>query len=167
VVAEGFDVVIRIGSLQDSNLIARKLAPCPIILCAGEKLVAKHGLPESVKQLSEYPGIVYNRHAQKEEWNYRDSNDVIGTQTLNRNFAANTAEMQLEACLRGLGVALLPAFCADTYLKSGELVSLFPDYPTYPESGIYAMYPQNRYLSTRTRLFVDWLSIASEDFSWC
>jgi DNA-binding transcriptional LysR family regulator len=167
VVAEGFDVVIRIGSLQDSNLIARKLAPCPIILCAGEKLVAKHGLPESVNQLSEYPGIVYNRHAQKEEWNYRDSNDVIGTQTLNRNFAANTAEMQLEACLRGLGVALLPAFCADTYLKSGELIALFPGYTTYPESGIYAMYPQNRYLSTRTRLFVDWLSIASEDFSWC
>ena len=167
VVAEGFDVVIRIGSLQDSNLIARKLAPCPIILCAGEKLVTKHGLPESVNQLSEYPGIVYSRHVQKEEWHYRDSNDVIGKQTLNRNFAANTAEMQLEACLRGLGVALLPAFSADTYLKSGELIALFPGYTTYPESGIYAMYPQNRYLSTRTRLFVDWLSVASEDFSWC
>ena len=106
-------------------------------------------------------------HTQKEEWRYRDNNDVIGTQTLNRNFAANTAEMQLEACLRGLGVALLPAFSAEAYLKSGELVALFPEYPTYPELGIYAMYPQNRYLSTRTRLFVDWLSNASEDFSWC
>jgi DNA-binding transcriptional LysR family regulator len=153
--------------LQDSNLIARKLAPCPIILCAGEKLVAKYGLPESVKQLSEYPGIVYNRHTQKEEWRYRDSNDVIGTQTLNRNFAANTAEMQREACLHGLGVSLLPIFSAAAYLESGELVALLPGYSTYPELGIYAMYPQNRYLSTRTRLFVDWLSNASEDFSWC
>lgn len=167
VVAEGFDVVIRIGSLQDSSLIARKLAPCPIILCGGQKLVAKYGLPASVNQLSDYPGIIYNRHTQKEEWRYRDNNNVSGTQTLNRKFAANTAEMQLEACLSGLGIALLPAFSADTYLKSGELIALFPDYTTYPEPSIYALYPQNRYLSTRTRLFIDWLSEASKDFSWC
>ncbi len=165
VVAEGFDVVIRIGTLQDSNLIARKLAPCPIILCAGKKLVEKYGLPESIEQISDYPGIIYNR--QKEEWRYRSNNDVIATQTLKRSFSANTAEMQLEACLSGLGIALLPAFCADAYIKSGELIALFPDYPTYPEPGIYALYPQNRYLSTRTRLFIDWLSNASKDFSWC
>jgi DNA-binding transcriptional LysR family regulator len=167
VVAEGFDVVIRIGSLQDSNLIARKLAPCPIILCAGKKLIEKYRAPESVEQLSDYPGIVYNMHTQKEEWRYRDKNGVIGTHTLSRNFAANTAEMQLEACLHGLGVSLLPIFSAEPYLKSGELVALLAGYSTYPEPGIYAMYPQNRYLSTRTRLFVDWLSLASEDFSWC
>ncbi len=167
VVGEGFDVVIRIGSLEDSTLIARKLAPCPIILCVGEKFIAKYGLPESVEKISDYPGIVYNRHSQKEEWRYRDNNGVVGTQTLNRNLASNTAEMQLEACLRGLGVALLPVFTADAYLKSGELVALFPDYSTYPEPAIYAMYPQNRYLSTRTRLFIDWLSNASESFSWC
>ena len=167
VVVEGFDVVIRIGTLQDSNLIARKLAPCPIILCAGKKLVKKYGLPESIEQISDYPGIIYNRHTQKEEWRYRSNNDVIATQTLKRSFSANTAEMQLEACLSGLGIALLPAFCADAYIKSGELIALFPDYPTYPELGIYALYPQNRYLSTRTRLFIDWLSNASKDFSWC
>ena len=73
----------------------------------------------------------------------------------------------MEACLHGIGVALLPAFSAEAYLKTGELVALFPEYPTVPELGIYAMYPQNRYLSTRTRLFIDWLSEASEDFSWC
>lgn len=167
VVAEGFDVVIRIGTLQDSSLIARKLAPCPIILCAGKKLLEKYGLPESVEQISDYPGIIYSRHTQKEEWRYRSHNGVIGTQTLKRSFAANTAEMQLEACLSGIGVALLPAFSVDAYIKSGELVALFPDYSTYPEPGIYALYPQNRYLSTRTRLFIDWLSKASQDFSWC
>jgi DNA-binding transcriptional LysR family regulator len=167
VVTEGFDVVIRIGSLEDSNLIARKLAPCPIILCAGKELIEQYGLPESVDQLSEYPGIVYNRHRQKEEWRYRDNHGVIGTQTLNRNFAANTAEMQLEACVSSLGISLLPIFSAEAYLKSGELVALLPGFSTFPELGIYALYPQNRYLSTRTRLFIDWLSRASEDFSWC
>jgi DNA-binding transcriptional LysR family regulator len=167
VVREGFDIVIRIGSLEDSTLIARKLAPCPIILCAGKKLIEKYGLPGSVNQLSDYPGIVYTQHAQKEQWRFQTNSDAILSQTLNRNFAANTAEMQLEACLQGLGVALLPIFSADTYLRSGELVELFPDYKTYPERSIYAMYPQNRYLSTRTRLFIDWLSDFSKSFSWC
>jgi DNA-binding transcriptional LysR family regulator len=168
VAGEGYDVVIRIGSLEDSTLIARKLAPCPIIFCAGKKLIEKLGLPESVEQLVDYPGVVYNKHAQKEVWRFQEkSNGVIATQTLNRNFATNTAEMQLEACLSGLGVALLPIFTADSYLKSGELVELFPDCTTYPERGIFAMYPQNRYLSARTRLFIDWLSDASKKFSWC
>ena len=167
VVAEGFDVVIRIGSLEDSTLIARKLAPCPIILCAGKKLIEKYGLPQSVASLCDYPGIVYTQHNQKEEWRYMNQENEVFSQILNRNFAANTAEMQLQACLQGLGVALLPIFSVDCHLRSGELIALFPEYKTYPERGIYAMYPQNRYLSTRTRLFIDWLSDYSRDFSWC
>lgn len=167
VVAERFDVVIRIGSLEDSTLIARKLAPCPIILCAGRKLIEKYGLPESVEALSGYPGVVYNKHAQKEIWRFqKDKSGKVLSQTLNRNFATNTAEMQLQACLKGLGVAILPIFVTDAYLKSGELVELFPDCTTYPERGIYAMYPQNRYLSARTRLFIDWLTDSSKKFSW-
>ena len=166
VVGEGYDVVVRIASLQDSNLIARKLAPCPIVLCAGEKLIKKQGLPDSVAALADYPAVVYNQHGQIEEWRYKDENDEIQRLTLNRKFAANAAEMQLEACLQGLGVALLPIFSAHAHLVSGALVEVLPEYKTYPERGIYAMYPQNRYLSTRTRLFIDWLSDASAQFSW-
>ena len=167
IVGEGFDVVIRIGSLEDSTLIARKLAPCPIILCAGKELIEQQGMPKSIEQLSDYPGIAYTIHNQKEEWRYQNIRGVISSQSLNRNFAANTADMQLEACLRGLGVAQLPLFSVEPYLRSGDLIQLFPDYKTYPERTIYAMYPQNRYLSTRTRLFIDWLIDASKTFSWC
>jgi DNA-binding transcriptional LysR family regulator len=153
--------------LEDSNLIARKLAPCPIILCAGKKLIEKQQLPDSVVALSDYPAVVYNQHGQKEEWRYKDENDEIRGVKLNRKFAANTAEMQLEACLQGLGIALLPIFSVHAHIVSGALVEVFPEYKTYPERGIYAMYPQNRYLSTRTRLFIDWLRDASAQFSWC
>ncbi len=92
---------------------------------ADKKLIEKYGLPESVGQLSDYPGIVCNMHTQKEERRYRDNKHVIGIQTLNRNLAANMAEMQLEACLRGIGIALFPAFSAEAYLNSGELVGFF------------------------------------------
>lgn len=167
VMAEGFDVVIRIGSLEDSSLIARRLAPCPIILCAGKSLIEKLGMPALVEQLADYPCVAYNKHAEKETWRFKDKrNGLVMAQTLNRNFVTNTAEMQLTACLQGVGVALLPIFTADSYLKSGELIELFPDCTTYPERGIFAMYPQNRYLSARTRLFIDWMSDFSETLSW-
>lgn len=167
VAGEGYDVVIRIASLEDSNLVARKLAPCPIVLCASSKLVEKLGLPFSVNDIKEYPAVVYNRHTQKEQWVYSDKNNVKGSITLNRKFAANTAEMQLDACLQGIGVSLLPIFSAHEYIESGDLIQILPEYKTFPERGIHAMYPQNRYLSTRTRLFIDWLSSASERFAWC
>lgn len=165
--AEGYDVVIRIASLDDSSLVARKLAPCPIVLCASPQLVAQCGLPTSANDLKAFPAVVYNRHSQKAQWVYTDHNTVDGRVTLNRQFAANTAEMQLDACLHGIGVSLLPIFSAHKHIESGELIHLLPDFKTTPERGIYALYPQNRYLSIRTRLFIDWLTSASEQFSWC
>ncbi len=167
VVGEGYDVVIRIASLEDSNLIARKLAPCPLVLCASAQLIKEYGEPSLPEELKHYPAVVYNRHAQREQWTYQSSEGKKGAITLNRQFAANTAEMQLEACLEGVGVSLLPIFTAHSYLKNGVLMRVLPSFVTSPERGIYAMYPQNRYLSTRTKLFIDWLSSSSKQFAWC
>lgn len=166
VIGEGYDIVVRIGALADSNLIARQIAPCPIILCASPILIEKFGIPNSVEQLSTLPGVVYNRHSPKEDWQYQDSKGDIGAQPLNRTMAANTAEMQLEACKSGLGVALLPVFTAHEFLDNGELIRLFPQYRTFPERGIYAMYPPNRYLSARSRLFIDSLIETGRELPW-
>jgi len=166
VVGEGFDVVIRIGVLDDSSLVARRLAACPIFLCASPMLVEKHGLPETVSQLADFPALTYNRHQRYEEWQFEDQQGNRGVEKLRSVFSANTAEMQLRACLDGLGVALLPVFACNTYLASGDLVHLLPSFKTSPERGIYAMFPQNRHLSTRVRLFVDHLSEVGKGLTW-
>ena len=166
VIAEGYDVVVRIGALEDSSLIARKLASCPIILCASPAYKAQHGLPEKPSQLPDFPAIIYNKHGQSEEWRYQALNGSRGSARLNRNFAGNSAEMQLEACLQGLGIALLPAFVASKHLDSGALLQVLPELETYPQRGIYALFPQNRHLAIRVRLFVDWLSECSVEFPW-
>ena len=166
VIAEGYDVVVRIGVLEDSSLIARKLAGCPIILCASPAYVDQHGLPDQPSQLPDFPAIIYNQHGQSEEWRYRASNGDRGSARLNRNFAGNSAEMQLVACLQGVGIALLPAFVACEHLDSGALLRVLPDFETYPQRGIYAMFPQNRHLAIRVRLFVDWLSECGTGFPW-
>lgn len=166
VIAEGYDVVVRIGALDDSSLVARKLAGCPIILCASPAYKAQHGLPDQPSQLPEFPAIIYSQHGQSEEWRYQAPNGTRGSVRLKRNFAGNSAEMQLEACLQGLGIALLPAFTACEHLKSGTLLQVLPGFETYPPRGIYAMFPQNRYLAIRVRLFVDWLRECAAGFPW-
>ena len=166
VVSEGYDVVVRIGAMEDSSLIARKLSPCPLILCASASCIEQYGRPETPKNLSDYPSIIYTRHGYENRWRYQDKNGKIGTAALKQAFAANNAEMMLEACLQGLGFAILPIFTVATHLKSGQLVEVFSDYKSYPERGIYATFPQNRHLSVKVRLFVDWLSESSKAFPW-
>ena len=166
VIGEGFDVVVRIGVLEDSSLVARKLASCPIILCASATFIEQYGVPTTIDELSQFPSIVYSQHTQASEWRYQHIDGQIGLQKLTRSFAANTAEMQLQACLQGIGIALIPIFYSSEYLQTGELIEILPDYSTYPERGIYALYPQNRYLSTRVRLFIDKLVEASQTFPW-
>lgn len=166
VIGEGYDVVIRIGALEDSSLIARKLAPCPIILCASPRYIAQHGLPEKPDTLGDYPAILFNKHDHSQEWHYTDTKGRKSSVKMQNTMSANTAEMMLEACLEGIGIALLPMFSAATYLNAGQLIRVLPDYNTSPERDIHAIFPQNRHLSTKTRLFIDWLSQSCKALPW-
>ncbi len=166
VIAEGYDVVVRIGVLKDSSLIVRQLARCPKILCASATSANVDGLPQSPEELKDYNYIAYNNPDAVNEWHYRDKDGNIGSAQFTRAFSSNRLEMILEACLQGKGMSQLPIFAVAPYLKSGELVQVMPDYETYPERGIYAIFPQNRHLSTRVRLFIDWLTECSKDFPW-
>lgn len=166
VIAEGYDVVVRIGALKDSSLIARKLADCPIILCASAEFSRLQGLPGSPEQLPDFPSLNRNNPGDLNEWRYQDKNGTTGSAPFTRVFIANNAEMLLEACLQGMGIVLLPIFVAAPYLQSGQLVKVLPDYQTHPQRGIYAIFPQNRHLSTKTRLFVDMLTECSKAFPW-
>ncbi len=166
IIEEGYDIVVRIGALEDSSLIARKLAPCPIILCASPTYKEQYGLPDTPQDLRTHSMIIFNKHGRSSEWHYADKNGVQGKAKTQSSMSANTGEMMREACLQGLGLALLPIFSVAQQLETGELVQILPDYHTYPERAIYAIFPQNRYLSTKTRLFVDWLSESCKALPW-
>ncbi len=165
-IAEGYDVVVRIGDLKDSSLLIRQLSPCPIILCASATLYNMGKIPDTIENLSTYPAVTYSYLGGQPEWRCRNKQGEVFTVPLNTNFTTNNSDMMVEACLQGLGVAQLPIFSVASYLKSGKLVRVLPEYETYPERGIYAVFPQNRHLSTRVRLFIDWLAKCSKEFPW-
>lgn len=166
VIAEGFDVAVRIASLKDSGMVARKLANCPVVLCASPAHLQRHGTPETLVELSQQPAIIYSKQSNINEWRLTQANGNKASVALQKRFCANNAEMMLEACLQGIGVAMLPIFTAAPYLQSGRLVQLLPEYSFAQVPGIYALFPQNRYLSTKVRLFIDTLIEESKHWPW-
>lgn len=166
IIGEGYDVVVRIGALKDSSFISRRLANCPILLCASPDFIKQYGEPKNPDDLINYPSIRYSKHGVSSGWQYEDKNGKVAVANLKLQFLANNAEMMLEACLQGVGISLLPIFVASTYLKSGQLVEVLPQYKNSPQRGIHAIFPQNRHLSTKVRLFVDCLTNCSKAFPW-
>jgi DNA-binding transcriptional LysR family regulator len=159
-VEDGYDLVVRIGVLEDSGLIARRVGDCPLYLCAAPQLLESHGMPASPADIPALPAVIYSLAAAASSWSCRDTDGVQTTVGLRPALYANSAGMMLEACIEGVGVAILPHFsCADA-LATGRLVRLLPEFDTVPDLGIYAVYPDKRFVPLKVRSFID--VIASE-----
>ena len=159
-IEERFDLVVRIGVLDDSGLIARRVGDCPLYLCASPDFVARHGGISGLDQVSRLPAIIYSNSDGPPAWSCRDWNGHERTLPLQPAFYANSAGMMLEACRNGIGIAVLPAFSCRDALQAGSIIRLFPDTVTTPERGIYAIYPDRRYLPLKVRAFIDVLQRA-------
>ncbi|NBO18513.1 MAG: LysR family transcriptional regulator [Proteobacteria bacterium] len=160
VIADGFDVVIRIGVLHDSSLVMRPLAECPIVPVASPGYVRHHGAPGTPAELKRHRIIGYAYQGGQAEWKFRDAQGKTGTVRNECSFRANTAEMMLQAALDGVGIATLPLFVVATYVQAGQLVRLLPDYDTHPMRQIVALMPPSRYRSAKVKLFLNWLDEA-------
>ncbi|MDX1974073.1 MAG: LysR family transcriptional regulator [Rickettsiales bacterium] len=157
VISERFDVVVRIGALQDSGLIVKPLAPCPIYVVASPEYVAQYGMPTTPNALKKHRMIMYARSGSSGEWRCRDKQGKITTIRTEGTMKANTAEMMLQAALDGVGITILPGFMVTTYLKAGKLQRILPTFETYPTRQMVALMPPNRYRSNKVMLFIQWL----------
>ena len=166
IISEGFDLVIRIGKLNDSSLIAKRLAPCPFAICASPEYVEKNGDPLTPDDLIDHNVFAYTRNTGMHEWRYQDEARNVGQVSLKGTFKSDTGYMMCEAALQGIGIAILPIFYVAEHLKSGALVSLLPMYHTWPERDIHAVFMPNRYVSTRLRLFIDMVVKACAKLPW-
>lgn len=155
---EGFDLILRIGALQDSSMISRLLMPCAFYVCASPAYIEKHGIPQTPDDLKQHHVMAYTRNRGAHEWRYADSTGLEHVVPLQARFKCDTAEMMVAAALQGLGIIISPVFFVQKEIEQGELKILLPEYKTAPERNLYAMFPPNRYLSTRLRLFIDHIS---------
>ncbi|MBF0187668.1 MAG: LysR family transcriptional regulator [Magnetococcales bacterium] len=155
VVDEGFDMVVRIGQLRDSSLIARKLAPARLVVCASPDYVARYGEPQVPADLSTCPTLLYTNVNPADVWHFQGPDGEV-TVKVNGRLWVNNGDAIREAALQGVGLAIMPTFIVGKDLQAGRLISLLPEY-RLPELGVYALYPHNRHLSAKVRILVDFL----------
>ena len=156
-IEEGFDLVVRIGVLEDSGLIATRVGDCPLYLCASRQFVERHGGITDPAQIPSLPAIIYSNSDGPPSWSCQDRSGQVHSHPLRPVFYANSAGMMLEACRNGIGLAVLPSFSCQHDIDNGNILRLFPQMTTAPERGIYAIYPDRRYLSLKVRTFIELL----------
>ena len=163
-VDEGYDMAVRIGQLEDSSLVARKLAPMRQVLVASPAYLEKHGAPKRPDDLRQHACLTYVYQRTGSTWRFtRDGEDVSVKVT--GPLRANNGDALLEAARAGVGVSILPDFFVNADLNSGELVELLPEHDC-GRSAIWALYPHNRHLSTKVRLVVDHLAETFAQAPW-
>ncbi|SOY67972.1 LysR family transcriptional regulator [Cupriavidus taiwanensis] len=157
-VSAGFDLAIRIGALDDSALVARRLANNRRLLCASPDYLRRRGTPRTPQDLARHDCLLLvGSHGRQDVWRLGDGAGGEIAVRVRGRIEANTGELLSDAALAGFGIALHSAWhvCAD--LQAGRLVQVLPDYPL-ADTGIYAVMPQRRLVPPRVRAFVDFLA---------
>jgi DNA-binding transcriptional LysR family regulator len=165
-VADGFDLIIRIGTLEDSSLISRKLANSPFAVCASPKYIENAGVPDTPKDLAAHNVLLYTRNSGNFEWRFKDPQNEIGRVNISGLFKADSGDMLCDAALKGVGIAILPIFYVADHLQSGKLIQLLPHYHTWPERDIHAIFRSKQFQSARLRAFLEHLIIACQNLPW-
>lgn len=153
---EGIDVAIRIGRLLDSDLIARRLAPCRMVFCASPAFLARHGTPATVEDLRAMPRLAFSEAVSPGDWTLTDPAGRAHTIDGPVRMTANNTQMLLAAALAGAGVAYGPSFVFGAEIAAGRLTALLPDHAT-ADLAIHAVYPTARHAPLKLRRFLDHL----------
>jgi DNA-binding transcriptional LysR family regulator len=151
----GFDVTLRIADLDDSSLIARKIAPIARVICASPDYLASHGTPAHPNDLRHHASLTYGFLLTGNQWKLTGAD---GDHWIQPSWAlcVNNAEVLRDAAIKGRGIALLPDFIAGDALRDGRLVPILDAYKAPPLT-LSALYPPTRHLSVKVRLFIDFL----------
>jgi DNA-binding transcriptional LysR family regulator len=153
-IEEGFDAAIRIRTeLPDSSLIARRLCTIPRYVCASPKYIKKFGEPRRPEDLKDHNCLIYTQSPAPYDWAFKTPQGrklvrVAGS------IQSNHGMMLMEPLIAGHGIALLPIFSIGEHLAKGRVKRLLKDFPTDAVS-LHVVYPQNRHLSPKVRVFVD------------
>jgi DNA-binding transcriptional LysR family regulator len=147
----GYDLAIRFGSLSDSGLVARRLAPNARVICAAPSYLNRRGRPKSIDDLTAHDSIVYGAPL-LDHWRFVDGRSV----QVKGRLTTNDGELAHVWALEGAGLILKSVWDIREDLESGRLEVVLPDHHL-PGSSIHAVYPHSRLASAKVGLFVDFL----------
>lgn len=155
-VEEGLDLAIRVGTLEDSSLKARKLASVQHVVCASPEFIDQYGRPKTPQDLINMPALCYGNLSQTNTWQFRDPENQTGSIKVPVRMRSTNGDALVEAASAGLGILCEPSFIVHKAVERGDLIPVLTQYQWYAMS-IYAVYPQTKYMPARARAFIDFL----------
>jgi DNA-binding transcriptional LysR family regulator len=150
-VNEGLDLAVRLGRLQESRLVASRLAPRRMYLCAAPEYLKRYGRPHSLSELARHNCLV----GSTDQWLMQQNGRELSTR-VQGNWRCNSGQAVLDAALKGMGLCQLPDYYVLEHLHSGALVSLLEAHQP-PNTAVWALYPQQRHLSPKVRGMIEHL----------
>lgn len=158
-IAEGFDCAIRVGYLQDSNLVARRVGPIYGKLVASPEYIKARGFPEKPEELAAHQALMQGT----ETWQFMDGDKVITVHPRGR-FKADNAVALCAAALAGLGIAWIPDGISGDHVASGALVPVMTGHPP-PPAGVYVLRPPGQHTARKVRVLTEMLIECFEETS--
>lgn len=155
-VNEGYDLAIRIGALEDQNLIAKKLGKGRRVVCASPAYLKKHGKPKTPTDLKNHNCLSYLNLAEGKSWPF-----VVGGkrvwQPVSGKLYSDNGDLLHQAAIASCGITLLPTFIIEESLKQGALDIVLEEYEER-DFDMYAVYPRTKHLSIKIRTLIDHLT---------
>jgi DNA-binding transcriptional LysR family regulator len=155
-VAGGFDLAVRLGNLEDSSLVARRIAPLRRLVLGAPSYLDARGRPEHPRDLARHDLLVYANAGRAEQWRFRTEKGWEHVR-ISPRLRTDNGEMLRAAADSGLGLCILPSFIAAPSIERGALEPILRDYPL-EEGGVHVVMPPGRAITARVRALVDFLA---------
>lgn len=156
IVGEGFDVVVRAGSLDDSDLVARRLSTSRQLIVASPDYLKRAGTPKTPKDLSDHVLIDFAHRDLASRWRFTGSDGRSISVPVSPRVVCNSGETEEALAIAGVGITRLPSFICKEAINLGSLVPILEPFDN-PSIGIFAIYPSRLQLASKVRAFVDFL----------
>lgn len=165
-IEEGYNAVVRIGTLSDSSLIVRKIARNRRAIVAAPSYIAQYGMPQRPADLANHNCLCFSRYARSgSTWAFARGEETEEVRVAGE-FRSDSSEAIYETALRGAGIAMVARYICGNNLADGSLVQLMSDWTVSPESSVYIAYASNKHLVPKTRVFSDFLVEKLHDVQW-
>lgn len=155
IVEEGYDLALRIGEMEDTSLIARKLGAMRIVTCASPEYIALKGMPDHPEDLKEHACLLDTNMRVTGRWPFQEGKKKLNV-PVRGQFQVNSTRIVRDLAIKGKGIGRCPAYVVRNDLIAGRLKILLEEYEIV-EQGLYAVYPHRAYLASKIRTFVDFL----------
>ncbi|SNT30903.1 transcriptional regulator, LysR family [Noviherbaspirillum humi] len=157
-IEEGVDCAVRGGELMDTSLIARRVGVINFITAATPSYLARHGMPQHPRDLAQHRCVNFfsPKTGKTYDWDFRRDDEYI-VMPMRGGIALNDSNAYVEAGVAGLGIIQMADYLVSKYVDTGRMVQILPDWRSDPLP-IHVVYPQNRHLSAKVRVFVEWVA---------